>query len=134
MTTEVQEQLKTIVLPTADNIFVKRLATVTETAGGIVVPDQAQDRPSEGTIVAIGPSIWTSKRRNDELLAYTSEDRDPPRKAEDHYSFYEQTFDLGDHILFGQFAGIEVRIDDESYVKVRPDEVFCVIRKVPVTA
>src|SRR6266566_971561 len=64
------EMKKSLVLPTNENIFVRRIDPTTITEGGIVVPDQSIDRPAEGTIVAIGPSVYTSDRRVHELAAY----------------------------------------------------------------
>src|ERR1041384_5777436 len=120
--------MKTKVFPTSSNIFVKRLEAVTTTDGGIVVPYTSVDKPSEGIIYAIGPEIVTGIRRSEELLAYLAEQ--PGRKMEDHYMFYQQTFDLGQHVLFGKFAGIDVPVDDQTFVKLLPDEIFCVLVKV----
>jgi chaperonin GroES len=120
--------MKTKVFPTSSNIFVKRLEAVTTTDGGIVVPDTSVDKPSEGIIYAIGPEILTEARRTAELTAYLAEDSD--RTAEGHYMFYEQTFNLGDHVMFGKFAGIDVTVDDQTFVKLLPDEIFCVLVEV----
>ncbi len=128
---------KSLVLPTNENIFVRRIDPTTITEGGIVVPDQSIDRPAEGTIVAIGPSVYTSDRRVHELAAYQlyldKNNRFDDESVEDHHMFYAQTFNLGDHVIFGRFAGIDVTIDDVTYVKLLPDEIFCVLREVETT-
>ena len=119
---------KTLILPCNENIFVKRIDPTTITEGGIVVPDQSVDRPAEGTIMAIGPEIITNGRRSETIAR--AMDENVNLRADDHYLFYSQTFDLGDHVMFGHFAGIDVTVDGDTYVKLLPDEIFCVLRTV----
>ena len=129
--------MKHLVLPTNDNIFVRRIQPVKE-VNGIIVPDQSQDRPSEGHIVALGPAVATKASREREITNYmldknstgvTPIDR-PARQPEDCWAYNEQAFDLGDHVMFGRFSGIDVTVDEEVYVKLKPDEIYCIIREV----
>lgn len=112
---------KQLVQPCQDRVLVSRIAAVTEIKG-IIVPDQNQEKPNEGIIVAIGPCTLTS----------ALEDR---RTAEDpiltHGLYPEQTFDLGDHILFGKYAGTEITVDEQVFVLLKPDEVMAKIITVP---
>jgi chaperonin GroES len=128
-----QNQPKHIVLPTFESVLVQRMAAVTETAGGIVVPEQSVDRPSEGTIVALGPHVMTAARRAAVITEYLR--NSTAGKPEESYSYYDQTFDLGDHVLFGRFAGKEITVDDVTYVKLKTDEIDAIVRvSVPVEA
>lgn len=89
--------------PLQDRILVKRIETKEEIKGGIVIPDTAKEKPQEGAVVAVGKG-----RIQDGKLI------EPDVKA-------------GDRILFGKYAGTEVKIDDEEYLILREDEVLGVI-------
>ena len=122
--------MKTFVVATHDNILIARLQAKAVTDGGIHVPDQSQDRPSEGTIVALGPEVITGERRRQEIQNYMETRDHSTRVPTEHYLYYAQTFSLGDHVMFGKFAGTEITVDDQVFVKIRPDEIFCVITTV----
>ena len=79
--------------PLKDRIVVKPLEEETQTAGGIYLPDTAKERPQGGEVVAVGPGKFVESKG----------DRVPP------------PLDVGDRVIFGKYAGTEVRIDGEEY-------------------
>ena len=91
--------------PLHDRVIVKR-ATEGEqkSAGGIIIPDSAKEKPQQAEVVAVGPG-----RRNDkgDILALDVK--------------------AGDKILIGKYSGSEIKIDDQEYVIVREDEILAVI-------
>lgn len=90
--------------PLHDRILVTRVELGEQQKGGIIIPDSAKEKPSEGEVVAVGPG----KRLDDgSLLA-------PDVKP-------------GDKILFGKYSGSEVTVDDTDYLILREDEILAVI-------
>ena len=79
--------------PLHDKVLVKRTEEEETTAGGIVLPGSAAEKPSQGEVIAVGPG---KRQDNGELIA-------PDVKA-------------GDLIIFGQYGGNEVKIDGEEYL------------------
>ncbi len=90
--------------PLHDRVVVKRLEEERTTAGGIVLPDSATEKPSEGEIIAAG---------NGKLLE-NGETRALDVK-------------VGDKILFGKYSGNEVKIEGEDYIVMREDDIMGVI-------
>ena len=91
--------------PLNDRIIVKRLDTEEQkSAGGIIIPDSAKEKPQEGKIIAVGPG-----KRDDD-----GERMKPDVKA-------------GDRVLFGKYAGSEVKIDGEEYLIMREDDILGVL-------
>ena len=92
--------------PLQDRILVKRLEETATTKGGIIIPDTAKEKPQEGEVVAIGKG----------------------RVLEDGS---QRALDLkvGDKILFGKYAGTDVKIDEEDYLIMREDDVLGVVEK-----
>jgi chaperonin GroES len=100
--------------PLHDRILVKRVETEEEeTRGGIVIPDTAKEKPQEGEVVAVGDG-----------------------KVLDSGQKVAMSVKAGDRILFGKYAGTEVKLDDEEYLILREDEVLGVItaKKATVSA
>jgi chaperonin GroES len=91
---------KTFLEPLYDRILVARISETETTLGGIIIPDVAQDKPQEGKVVAAGQG----KIENGEL-------RPMLLKA-------------GDRILFGKYAGTEIKIDGREVLIMREEEVF----------
>ena len=87
--------------PLQDRILVKRIAEEEISKGGIIIPDSAKEKPSEGKVVAAGKG----KVREDGTV---------------------QPLDLkkGDKILFSKYAGTEVNIDGEEHLIIREDDVL----------
>ena len=90
--------------PLHDRILVKRLDQEEKTAGGIIIPDTAQDKPVEGKVLAVGPGL----RSEDGKI--TPPDVKP-----------------GDRVLFGQYGGTEVTIDGEELVVMKETDILGVI-------
>ena len=90
--------------PLHDRVVVRRLEEETKSAGGIVLPGSAAEKPSQGEVLAVGPG----KKLDNGTV---------------------QTFDLqaGDKVLFGQYAGSTVKIDGEELLVMSESEVFGVI-------
>ncbi|MDC0742191.1 co-chaperone GroES [Polyangium mundeleinium] len=89
--------------PLHDRIVVKRLESETQTKGGIIIPDSAKEKPIEGRVVAVG---------NGKLL------RDGKLRPLD--------IKVGDVVLFGKYAGNEVKIDGEDFVLLREDDLLAI--------
>ncbi|RDB36911.1 co-chaperone GroES [Spirobacillus cienkowskii] len=90
--------------PLSDRILVKRVAEETKTAGGILIPDNAKEKPAEAMVVAVG---------NGKVLA------DGKVRAID--------VKVGDRILFSKYSGTEVKIDGEEHLILREEEILGVI-------
>ena len=90
--------------PLHDKVLVKRTEEEETTAGGIVLPVSAAEKPSQGEVIAVGPG---KRQDNGELIA-------PDVKA-------------GDLVIFGQYGGNEVKIDGEEYLILSEGDIFGVI-------
>jgi chaperonin GroES len=94
------------VRPLNDRVLVKRLEEEDKTAGGLYIPDSAKEKPTRGKIIAVG-----SGRSND----------DGVRKPLD--------VKAGDTILFGKYAGTEIKIDGDELIIMREDDILAVVGK-----
>jgi chaperonin GroES len=92
--------------PLHDRIIVQRLEGEEKTKGGIIIPDSAKEKPIEGKVIAVG----------DGKLLETGERVAPEVKA-------------GDRVLFGKYAGTEIKIDGEEHLIMREDDILGVIEK-----
>jgi chaperonin GroES len=90
--------------PLHDRVVIRRLEEETKTAGGIVLPGSAQEKPSQGEVVAAGPGKSTE---NGEIR--------PLGVA------------VGDKVIFGQYAGSTVKIDGEELLIMSESEIFGVL-------
>ncbi len=90
--------------PLNDRVVVRRLEEETTTAGGIVLPDSAAEKPSQGEVLSVGPG---KKLDNGEVRA-------PDVK-------------VGDRVIFGQYGGNTVKIDGEELLILNESEIFGVI-------
>ena len=91
--------------PLHDRVLVKRLdAQEKTTSGGIIIPDTAKEKPQEGEVVAAGPG-----------------------KVKDDGSVLPMNVKAGDKILFGKYAGTDVKIDNEEYIIMREDDILGVL-------
>ncbi|MEW6261098.1 MAG: co-chaperone GroES [Thermodesulfobacteriota bacterium] len=90
--------------PLQDRILAQRVEEETTTKGGIIIPDTAKEKPAEGKVIAVG---------NGKL------GEDGKRIA--------MEVKAGDRILFGKYAGTEVKIDGQEYLILREDDVLGVI-------
>jgi len=90
--------------PLNDRVLVERVEEDSKSAGGIIIPDTAQEKPMQGRIKAVGPGA-----RNDqgERLAMSVKE--------------------GDRVLFGKWSGTEVRLDGVDYVIMNESDIMAVI-------
>ena len=90
--------------PLHDRVLVRRIEAEEKTAGGIIIPDSAKEKPSEGEIVAIGDGA------RDDSGARIALDVKP-----------------GDRVLFGKWSGTEVKIDGEELIIMKESDIMGVI-------
>ncbi|GAB3662311.1 co-chaperone GroES [Ramlibacter alkalitolerans] len=90
--------------PLHDRVIVKRLEQETKTASGIVIPDNAAEKPDQGEVLAVGPG-----RKND--------------KGET----IQLNVQVGDRVLFGKYSGQTVKVDGEELLVMKEDDLFAVI-------
>ena len=87
--------------PLHDRVLVRRLESDKKTAGGIVIPDSAAEKPMEGEVVSVG---------NGKLL--------------DNGELRALEVKAGDKILFGKYSGTEVKVDGEELIVMREDDIM----------
>ncbi len=92
------------VKPLDDRVLVKQGEAEETTAGGIVLPDTAKEKPQRGTVIAAGPG-----------------------KLLDSGERGEMSLKKGDEIYYGKYAGTEIKIDAEEYVILRESDVLAII-------
>lgn len=92
------------VVPLGDKIVVKRLDSEQTTAGGIVLPDTAQERPQQGRVLSVGDG-----------------------RLMPNGSRLEHQVSEGDRVLFGRYAGTEVEVDGEDLLIMNEDEVLAIV-------
>ena len=85
--------------PLHDRVLLERLEEDAKTAGGIIIPDTAKEKPQEGTVVAVGTG------KPDEPL----------------------TVKVGDRVLYGKYAGSELKLDGKDYLIVRESDLLGII-------
>lgn len=92
--------------PLGDRVVVKPALAEEKTAGGIILPDTAKEKPVEGTIVAAGPG-----------------------KVADDGKVIKMEVKVGDKVLYGKYSGTEVTINGEEYLIMRESDVFGILGK-----
>jgi len=92
--------------PLQDRIIVKRLEEETMTAGGIFIPETAKEKPMKGEVVAVGNG----------------------KKTEDG-KILPVDVKKGDKVLFGKYAGTEIKIDGQEYLIMREDDILGIMEK-----
>ena len=92
--------------PLQDRVIVKRVAEEEKTKGGIIIPDSAKEKPVEGKVVAVGRG-----------------------KILDDGSVREMDVKKGDRILFGKYAGTEIKLESEEHLILREDDILGVLEK-----
>lgn len=90
--------------PLHDRLIVKREAEVSKSAGGIVIPDNAHEKPTFGKVVAVGKG----------KVLDNGQSRAPDVKS-------------GDKILFGKYSGTEVKVDGEELLVMREEDVMAIV-------
>ncbi|AIE87595.1 co-chaperone GroES [Fimbriimonas ginsengisoli] len=97
--------------PLHDRIIVEAAAKEEKSAGGIILPDTAQEKPQRGKVLAVGPG----KRLDSGQLAPVG-------------------INVGDTVLYGKYGGTEVKVDGQDLVILRADDVLAVLENEPVGA
>ena len=89
--------------PLHDRVIVKRVQEEEKTAGGIIIPDTAKEKPQEGKVVAVGPG----KYEDGKVIPLGVK--------------------AGDKILFGKYSGAEIKLDGEEHLIMREDDILGII-------
>ena len=90
--------------PLHDRVIVKRLEVERTTASGIIIPDNAGEKPDQGEVVAVGPG-----------------------KHADDGKLVPMAVKVGDMVLFNKYAGTEVKIDGAEHLVMREDDILAII-------
>jgi chaperonin GroES len=90
--------------PMNDRVLVTRVEEEQKTAGGIIIPDTAKEKPQEGKVAAVGPG-----------------------KRDDSGKRVPLEVKKGDRILFSKYAGTEIKIDGEEHIFMREDDILAVL-------
>ncbi len=90
---------KVSIKPLADRVIIEAAAAEEKTAGGIIIPDTAKEKPQKGKVIAVG----TGKK--DEPI----------------------TVKVGDTVLYGKYAGTEVQVEGKDYLIMRESDIFAIV-------
>ena len=90
--------------PLHDRVVVRRIEADTKTAGGIIIPDSAQEKPSEGEVIAVGPG-----------------------GRDDKGNLIKMDLKAGDRVLFGKWSGTEVKIDGDELLIMKESDIMGVV-------
>ena len=85
--------------PLHDRVLVEPAAAEETTAGGIIIPDTAKEKPQKGTIVAVGPG------KKDEPTAVS----------------------IGDNVLYGKYSGTELQVEGKDYLMMRESDILAIV-------
>jgi chaperonin GroES len=96
--------------PLHDRLVIRRLDAEEKSAGGIIIPDTAQEKPMEGEVVAVGPG---ARNEDGEIVALEVK--------------------TGDRILFGKWSGTEVKLDGEELLIMKESDIMGVVEGRPAT-
>lgn len=92
--------------PLHDRVVVKRLEELNKTSGGIIIPDTAKEKPSEGIIEAVGTGQITEDGK-----------------------VLPMSVKVGDKVLFGKWSGTEAKINGETVLIIKESEILCVVEE-----
>ena len=95
--------------PLHDRVLVRRIEEDQRTAGGIIIPDTAKEKPSQGEVIAVGPGV-----------------------RDDKGALVALDVHVGDRILFGKWSGTEVKIDGEELLIMKESDILGVVENVKV--
>jgi chaperonin GroES len=90
--------------PLHDKVLIKRVDEETKTAGGIIIPDTAKEKPSEGIVEAIGNGF----------------------RAEDG-KILPMSVKVGDRVLFGKWAGTEIKVNGEARLIIKESDILAIV-------
>lgn len=94
------------VKPLNDRVLVKRIEEMPMTKGGIYIPDTAKEKPIEGRVVAVGEGKLTEDGKR-----------------------IPMTVKVGDRVLFGKYAGTEIKIEGEEHLMMREDDILAIVEE-----
>lgn len=100
-----EKSLVEMIVPLQDRIVVERAVEEERSKGGIVIPDTAKEKPITGIVKAIGPG-----------------------KRNESGQIQPIAVKIGDKILFGKYAGTEVKLDNKEYIVMREDDVIAIMK------
>ena len=92
--------------PLGDRVLVKPLEEEEQIRGGIIIPDTAKEKPQQGEVVAVGPG-----------------------KIADDGKSLPMHVEVGQIVLYGKYAGTDVKIDDDEYLIMSESDIFGIIKK-----
>ena len=92
--------------PLADRVIVKRVEQETKTASGIVIPDNAAEKPDQGEVLSVGPG-----------------------KRNERGDIVVMNVKVGDRVLFGKYSGQTVKVDGDELLVMREEDIFAVVEK-----
>jgi chaperonin GroES len=92
--------------PLHDRVIIKRLSSETKTASGLVIPDNAAEKPDQGEVIAVGPG-----------------------KRDDSGKVMPLDVKVGDRVLFGKYAGQTVKMNDEELMVMREEDIMAIVQK-----
>ncbi|MGH7224969.1 MAG: co-chaperone GroES [Gemmataceae bacterium] len=90
--------------PLQDRVLIRRLESEEKTAGGIIIPDTAKEKPMEGEVIAVGPGTRTEDGK-----------------------LHPLDVKAGDRVLFGKWSGTEVKIDGEELVITKESDILGIV-------
>src|SRR5437870_13086300 len=96
--------MATKLTPLHDRILIRRIEEADTTRGGIIIPDTAKDKPQEGEVISVGKG-----------------------KVNDEGKIFPLAVKAGDRILFGKYAGTEIKIDGDDFIIMREEEVLGIL-------
>ena len=85
--------------PLADRVLIEPMAAETKTASGIIIPDNAKEKPQKGKVVAVGSGTKDEK----------------------------MTVNVGDTVLYGKYAGAELKFDGQDYLIMRESDILAIV-------
>lgn len=85
--------------PLADRVLIEPMAAETKTASGLIIPDTAKEKPQKGKVVAVGPGTKDEK----------------------------MTVKVGDSVLYGKYAGTELKFDGADYLMMRESDILAIV-------
>ena len=90
--------------PLYDRVLVKRVTTENKSAGGLIIPDTAKEKPQEAEVIAVGSG-----------------------RVLDNGSVRAMSIQAGDRVLFGKYTGDEIKLDGEEHVILREEDILAVL-------
>ena len=92
--------------PLHDRVLIESLESEEKTAGGIIIPDTAKEKPQEGKVIAVGPGAKSEDGKN-----------------------IPMDVKVGDRVLFGKWSGTEVKVDGKEYSIMKESDIMGVVGK-----